>query len=574
MVAATTGTEFLLWLLGGVALLLWGMRMVRTGVQRAFGDRLRTIGGRVIGNRFQAWGVGLAVTVLLQSSTATALLMSSLANRLAVPTAMALAVMLGADVGTTLVAQVFVLDISAGIPVLLFLGIVGFLALESRIHRNIARAVVGLGFLMLALNIITGQSAFIGESDIAALVIVALSQEPLLAVLAAAVCAWTMHSSLAAVLLIATLAAGGSMPVEAMVALVLGANLGGAVAPLIASLGGPVSARRVVVGNFTFKLTACVLALSALSPASAGIAALQIGPAQAVVLTHLAFNLGIALLFLPWVRSAAALLERTVKEPQSDEGVALPVVSHLDETDLESPSRALNNAVRETLTLGGYVESMVTGAGTALRTNDRLLMDEAGAADDRVDAAYESVKAYVTRLRTVPLDPAESRRASDVLSFVTNLEHAGDIVESTLAGTVRKKAKRGLQFSQEGQEELDALIARVQANLRLAMNVFQSGDVDLARALLCEKEAFSQLEREAVERHYGRLEEGRSASIETSALHLDVLRDLRRINSHLSSAAYPILAEAGELRRTRLKNSALRKMRPSETVAGAEPTFS
>lgn len=574
MITATTGTEFLLWLLGGVALLLWGMRMVRTGVQRAFGDRLRVVGGRVMANRFQAWLVGVGVTVLLQSSTATGLLMSSLANRLAVPGAMALAVMLGADVGTTLVAQVFVLDISIAIPVLLFIGIVGFLALESRIHRNIARAIVGLGFLMLALKIITGQSAFIGNSDTATVVILALSREPLLAVLAAAICAWTMHSSLAAVLLIATLAAGGAMPVEAMVSLVVGANLGGAVAPLVASLGGPASARRVVVGNFAFKLTACVLTLAALGPATAGIGALQSGPAQSVVLTHLIFNLGIAVLFLPWVGSLAVILERTVKELAPEDGGALPVASHLDEADLESPSRALNNAVRETLTLGGYVESMVTGAGTALRTNDRLLMEEAGAADDRVDTAYERIKAYMTRLRTVPLDPAESRRASDVLSFVTNLEHAGDIVVSTLAGTVRKKAKRGLQFSEEGQAELDTLIARVQANLRLAMNVFQSGDVDLARALLCEKEAFSQLEREAVERHYGRLEEGRSASIETSALHLDVLRDLRRINSHLSSAAYPILAEAGELRRTRLKNSAVRKMRPADSVPDAQPTFS
>lgn len=554
----SSGTELLLWLMGGIALLLWGMRMVRTGVQRGFGDRLRRFVGRWIKGRVQAAGAGLGITLFLQSSMATCLLAGSFAGRGVVPLSIALAVMLGADVGTALVSQVLTFDLSLAVPILLFLGIVVFLGSQARGLRNLGRVLLGLGLLLLALRIIVGAAALLKTSPLAATVLGALAGEPLLAILVAALIAWMTHSSLATILLVASFAisggSDGAFPPALLFAFVLGANLGGAAAPCLASVGEPPAMRRVAFGNLAFKAIGVLVALPLIPFAVDWLAAYSATPARLVVDFHTLFNLCLALVFLPLTGIAAGLMERVLPDPvtpASPEDEA----DHLEEEDLATPKLALANAARSILAMSKILEQMLDHITRAASENDAALSAKLSPLDDVLDETHERVKRYLSRLRAVPLEEDESRRATETLSFMANLEHAGDILDKTLADTLRKKAKRGLNFSPEGQGELDALGQRVVDNLRLAMNVFVTQDVTLARTLLAEKEVFSRLEREAAESHYERLSLGQVDSIETSAFHLDVLRDLKRVNSHFCAAAYPILDDAGALRRTRLKKA-------------------
>ena len=550
-----SATALIINLLGAVALLLWGIRMVRTGVERAFGGSLKTVLGRALGNRLKAFAAGLGVTVVLQSSTATCLLATSFVDRALVAGAAALAVMLGADVGTAVAAQVLSLKVAWMAPLLVFVGFVLFQRSEGRRWKSLGRTVIGLGLVFLALSMIVDDAAPIRQSPLVLQVVEALGREPAIALILAALLTWVAHSSLATVLFVASLTATGSLSLHLSLILVLGANLGGAAPALAATWQASPAARRVALGNAFFKLSTCLGALALLSPAAELLSALDGEPARQVMVAHLAFNLVLAAVFLPVVGLVADLLTRLVPDGPAPREDAPETPRYLAASDLGDPGLALANAARETLRMGDIADRMLAGIGTLLKKGDRMTAEAVTGMDDALDALCAGIKVYLTEVRREPLEPVESRRCSDIMDFATNLEHVGDIIDKNLLDAATKRVKRELSFSEAGQAELDNILSQVRDSLRLALNVFMSGEHAQARTLMERKDMFRDLERNAQDQHYERLRQGVAASMETSALHLDILRDLKQIHSHLASVAYPILRESGDLRPTRLRDA-------------------
>ncbi len=527
--------------------------MVRTGAQRAYGSALKRTLEQALGNRGRAFLAGLAVTAVLQSSTATCLVIASFTGTALVSGAAALGAMLGADVGTALVAQFLSLNIAWAPPLLILVGFVVFQSSARRRWRSLGRLGIGLGLILLALSMIVHNAEPISQSELVLDLVGALDDEPLIAVVLAALLTWLAHSSLAIVLFIASLAATGALPVEAALVLVLGANVGGGVPAIIATWRARHTARRVALGNGMFKLVGCLVALPLLGYADDLLAALSSDPNRQVMFAHLGFNLALAAIFLPAVGLVARVMERLIPDMPEPEGDQLEQIRYLAPTDLPDPRLALANAARETLRMGDITDRMLVGVATLLRSGDREALAATSRLDDALDTLYGGIKAYLTEVRREPLDPDDSRRCGDIMDFTTNLEHVGDIIDNNLLDLVGKKMKYELSFSDQGLAELDDILSRLRDHLRLALNVFMSGDRRQARKLFEEKEVFRDLEREAQEHHFERLQQGIAASIETSALHLDLLRDLKRINAHLTSVAYPILEETGELRSSRLR---------------------
>ena len=552
--AAISATLVLLNLIGAAALLIWALRMVRTGMTRAFGGRLRQLLGRHLGNRFKAFLAGLGVTALLQSSTATCLMTASFAGRGLVIGVPALAVMLGADVGTALVAQVLSLDIGWLSPLLIVAGLVAFQGGRRKRTRDVGRLLVGLGLILLALRLIVAGSEPIRESATVVALAASLESEPVLAVVLMALLTWLAHSSLAAVLLVCSLVSAGALPLPLVVPLVLGANLGGTVPPLTATLGAAPAARRVALGNMLFKVTGCIAVLPFAAPVAQLVASIDGDPVRQVVNFHAAFNLSLAAVFIFLAGPVSALIERVLPDRAVPEDPGEP--RYLDAAAIDEPAVALANAGRETLRIADCLDEMLRKAMETLRRDDREQLAAVSAMDDTVDQLYEATKLYLVEVSRNALGEEEGRRCNDIMAFATNLEHVGDIIDKNLMELAAKKIKYRLRFSDEGLREIEDLHRRVQENLKLATSVFVSGDRALARKLLAEKDHFRELEREAAESHHERLKIGQPESIETSSLHLDILRDLKRINSHLTSVSYPILEQAGELRATRLKQQA------------------
>jgi phosphate:Na+ symporter len=546
------GSIILLDLTGGVALLLWGLHMVHSGIVRAFGSDLRRLLGIALRNRFLAFLAGIFVTALLQSSTATGLMTASFASGGAVDLVPALAIMLGANVGTTLIVQLLSFNVSAIAPALFVIGVVAFKRGGRTRTRDLGRVAIGIGLMLLSLHILLDTLAPAEDAPAVRALLGAVTGEPFLCVLIAAIVTWAAHSSVAVVLLVMSLAYSGFITPVAALALVLGANLGSAINPLIeGSHAANPATRRLPLGNLLNRLIGCVLVLPFLHPIADALQRIEPNPSRLAADFHTVFNLALAVIFILPLDALASLLTRYLPAQKKPSDPATPL--YLDENVVDTPSVALVCAARETLHIGDIVETMLRRTMTALMTDDRKLVAEISRMDNAVDALDEAVKLYVTKLTRESLDDQDGHRAMEIIAFSLNLEHVGDIIDKNLMELAAKKIKRRLIFSKEGAAELAAFHQEVLDNLKLAFSVFMSGDVKIARRLITEKTELRATELAAAESHLARLREGRPESIESSSLHLDILRDLKRIHSHICSVAYPVLEAAGELQPSRLK---------------------
>jgi phosphate:Na+ symporter len=540
------GSIVLLDLMGGVALLLWGLHMVLSGVLRAFGPDLRRFLGKALSNRFTAFGAGLGLTALLQSSTATGLMTASLAADGIVNLVPALAIMLGANVGTTLIVQLLSFDISAVAPVLFVIGLVTFRIGGNNLARALGRIAIGLGLILLALHILLDTLTPAEQAPAVQALLGSITNDPVLCIVIAAALTWAAHSSVAVVLLVMSLAYSHFVTPEAALALVLGANLGSAINPLLeAGNRGDPASRRLPVGNMLNRLTGVLIALPFLLPIARELTALQPDAAKMTAEFHLLFNVVLAAIFIGPLDGVAWLLMRILPEKKQPTDLSVP--RYLDEAALETPPLALVNAARETLRVGDTVEAMLREVMTALMDSDRNLAGDVSRMDNIADRLSEAIKLYIIKLTRDSLDEREGRRAMEIVSFTINLEHIGDIIDKNLCELAAKKIKRRYQFSPEGAAEITSFHKRIVDSLQAAFGIFMTGDVEAARKLLREKTELRKAELDAADRHFERLREGRPESLETTSLHLDILSDLKRIHSHICSVAYPVLEAAGEL---------------------------
>jgi phosphate:Na+ symporter len=540
--------------MGGVALLLWGLHMVHSGIVRAYGSGLRRFLGKALRNRFLACGAGILVTALLQSSTATGLMTTSFVSGGAVDLVPALAIMLGANVGTTLIVQLLSFNASAIAPVLFLVGVIAFKRGGQPRTRDLGRVAIGIGLMLLSLHILLDTLAPAESAPAVRSLLAAMTGDPVLCLLVAAVLTWGAHSSVTVVLLVMSLAYSGFITPMASISLILGANLGSAINPLVeGSRSDNPASRRLPLGNLINRLVGCAVVLPFVEPIAAAFARFEPNPSRMAADFHTAFNVALALAFMLPLDALARFLTRLLPERARPSDLSTPL--YLDEAALATPSVALVCAARETLHIGDIVETMLRQTMVALLTDNRELIGEICRMDDAVDKLDEAVKLYVTKITRDSLGERDGQRAMEIISFSINLEHVGDIIDKNLMELAAKKIKQNLVFSKEGAAELSAFHQEVLDNLKLGFSAFISGDVEIARKLIAEKAALRAAEFAAAESHLARLREGRPESIESSSLHLDILRDLKRIHSHICSAAYPVLERLGELQPSRLRDA-------------------
>ncbi|MCC7038807.1 MAG: Na/Pi cotransporter family protein [Burkholderiales bacterium] len=542
----------LLNLLAGVSLLVWGTHIVRTGILRLYGANLRRFLRKSVEQRFTAFFAGLAVTGLIQSSTATALIVAAFAGQGLINTAPALAVMLGADVGTSVVTVILSFDLSWLAPLLIFVGVTLFLAWQSTNVGRFGRILIGLGLILFALQWISAAAKPFVQAAGVKVIFASLTGDVLLDMLVAALFTVLCYSSLAVVLLMATLASLSMISLPVALGLVLGANLGSGILGMLSTLRTPPEARRVTLGNFLFKLIGCALAIPTLPYVETWMTRLTFDPATEVVAFHLIFNAALALLFIFWTERIGRIAERLLPDKPLTDDPGKP--RNLDRSALDTPPLAISNAAREAMRIGEVVEDMLHGMLTVIRNNDSELAQQLRKKDDVIDELYTAVKLYLTQIPREALDEREGRRWAEILSFTIDLEQIGDIIERVLSDIQDKKINKQRSFSDAGMAEICDLHARLVTNLQLGMSVFLHGDLKSAQELLAQKVLFRDLERAYADSHLSRLAGNSIESIETSSLHLDLISDLKRINSHICSIAYPILEEAGVLARTRLKD--------------------
>ena len=545
-----SGTLLLIELAGHVGLLLWGTHMVGTGVQRGFGNVLRRWLGRNLGGRFRALFTGLGVTALLQSSTATGLLATSFTATGVMTLAPALAVMLGANVGTALLTQVLSFNMGLVGPPLVLIGVLVFRWAAGGRAKNLGRIGIGLGLMLMALAGLLHTLGPIENTPLLRPVVSALAHDPLLAVLVAAALTWACHSSIAIVLLVSSFTATHVVDPTGALALVLGANLGGTLPPLIDA--STPAARRLPLGNLLVRAVGVVLALPFLPAITHALEQLEPTPGRLVVNFHLAFNLVLAAVFLGSVGALARLLTRWLPDPPAPADPGRPV--HLDIAALDSATVALSNAARETLRIADMVESMLRDALEVLKHNDRARADAVAAQNRCVDQLGGAIRRYLADVggeQTLD-NQREGARGQDILSAVINLEHVADIVANSLVEFAMRSVKQGRALAPEELETVDAMHRELLESLRLALAVFLQAEPRDAKRLAARKAQFREFDAAATALSVRLLRSAAAANrlgetdaaervAEESDLFLRTVRDLKRVHSHLASFAYPVV---------------------------------
>ena len=550
-----SGSFVLIHLAGAVAMLLWATRMVRTGVERAYGNVLRSRLRETMRNPFLAAATGAALSIALQSSTAVTLLIGSFAGSGIVTGLSGILAVRGAEVGSAFVAKILSFDLSLLVPLCLIAGTVMFRATERREWRQMGRIVFGIGLMILSLQLMNSATEPLRDSSILPVIVNYLSGDPLTACLLAALITWLFHSSIAGVLLLMALAGKGIIHPELAIVMVLGVNLGSSIIAPLLTRSAPPAERVVPLGNLLMRGAGSILMLVLFMIFHPSVRFLGSDPVEQIVNAHILFNVIILIAGIPLSRLVLRATEAIValnapREAETPEPVEL---SALDNAALDAPSQALGNATREVVRVCEIVEIMLQRIIDLYEYPDQKKIGELAALDDRVDRLHAAIKLYLARIATNQMSELESARCQELLDACVKLEQVGDIIVRNMLPQAQKKLKRELNFTEEGWRELSGFHAAVLSNARLAFNLLVNRDPEMARQLVREKDRLRDVEKETSRRHFERLREGTAKSVETSSIHLDTIRDLKQVNSLLASMAYPVLEEQGLLSGTRLR---------------------
>jgi len=555
----------LLNLAGAVALLLWATRMVRTGIGRFKGNTLRKLIRRAGSGKIRAVFTGGAIATLLQSSTAVALLATSFVSAGTLDAAAGLALLLGADFGSALVVNILTLNLAWLMPLLLLIGVTCYIKGRNSVFRHSGRVILGIGLILLSLQLLGQATAPLKDSSFFALVAGFLERDLVSAFLVGALFTWLVHSSIASVLLVATLCSQALFTLEVGVALALGANLGAGLIAMGLTLEQRGPARSVPLGNLFFRGILAVLALVMvrvtgipdLNTLFPGSGRMNLDSGQMVVVLHLLFNLALVVLCLPLTGVITKLFSRVMPGSTTAEDTLNPLLnreSALDRGVLDTPNLALASATRECLHMADIIEVMLKPVMDFYDKPNLTAIQKTRDLDEGVNKLHEDIKLYLAELQDNQLSGREHLRKIELTNFAINMEAVGDVIAKQLLELASEKHSDDLSFSPEGRQELGELHDTVTANMNLALNVLVSSDLEAARTLVEEKDRMREQERMSNLQHMRRLQAGTLESRETSNLHLETLRALRQINSLFASVAYPILSEGGALRRTRLRH--------------------
>jgi len=528
--------------LGGIAILLYGIRLAGEGLQRAAGGRLRAILTSLTRNRYMGIGVGAVITAILQSSSATTVMLVGFVSAGLMNLNQTMGVILGADIGTTFTVQLLAFKVYDA--ALLFIAVgVGLMFLARRaIVRDIGQGILGFAFIFFSIKIMSDSVTPLKESEVLRILLLSAGESPISGILVAALLTAIIQSSAAVIGMTLALSLQGLMSLDLAIPIILGANIGTCAAAIITSIGANVEARQVAAAHTLFKVLGVLMLYPFIGSFKEMIAYTSEDIPRQIANAHTLFNIAIALMFLPFANPFANLIRKIIPERKGEERFG---PKYLDSHVLGTPSLALGQATREALRMSDIVQWMLRESIHVFRTGDRDMIYNIEHRDDELDLLDREIKLYLTRIAQSTLTPSESRREFELIAFTSNMENIGDIIDKNLMELAKKKITSGVSFSEEGLKEILEFHQMVLENFDISISAFASRNKDLAQKVLRNKVRIGEREKDLRQAHINRLHKGLKESIDTSAIHLDILSNLKRINSHITNIAYPIVEENG-----------------------------
>ncbi len=528
-------------LAGGVAVLLHGLQLARNGLQDLAGKRLKALITSVSKNRLLGTGFGALLSAAVQSSSTTTVLLVGLTRAGLITLPQAIPMILGADIGATLTVQLISLQIQTTAPLIITGGLLIQTVSKKKTLKAGGTAILGFGFIFLALGMLTQGMRPIQSQPWMPDLLQSVENAPLTAIAAAALVTALLHSSAATLGIALAMGGEGLLTLKAALPIVLGANIGTSAPAWMASMGASVEAKRVAMAHVVSKGVGALLIYPFLSPFASWISQTAGSVPRQIANAHTFFNIGLSLLLLTFSNVLSRGITWLVTAPPAHEDLSKP--KYLDPELLEAPSFALEQAAREALRMASIVQEMFKKIPRFFTENDDGLFDETERQEEAVDSLNKEIKLYLTRLSQQALTDEESAREMAILDLTKDLENIGDIIDKNLIELARKKLYIGLRFSEAGLQELIDFHKIILNDFDMAVAAFARQDLDLAEQVIKEKGRIRQRERDLSASHVRRLHEGISETIETSSIHLDILTNLKRITSHITSIAHTVIGK-------------------------------
>lgn len=536
--------HILLSLISGIMLLLYGVKLAGEGFRRAAGPKLRSILHLATGNRLSAVGVGAFITAIVQSSSATTVMLIGFVSAGLINFSQAIGVVIGSNIGTTITVQLIAFKVYDYALIMIGIGAAIVIFAKKKQFTFIGQGILGFAFIFFSLKIMSDVMVPLRDSALFRDVLLSVAESPVILLVISTLFTALVQSSAATIGIVLALSIEGLIGLEGAIPVIMGANIGTCATALLASIGVTVQAKRVAIVHVIFKIIGVIILLPFIEPFVNFVSTTSSDLARQIANAHTFFNVAIAIVFFPFISQLARLAEKMMPEDETDKAIFKP--KYLNWQVLDSPDMAFGLATREALRMSDIAQDMYQKSIKVILNSDSALVEVVEEMDDRLDLLDKEIKLYITKISQKVLTEGESKREIAVLTLVNDLENIGDILDKNIMELVKKMFAQGLRFSEEGKKEIVAFHSKVGENFEMAMAAFAANDTDLAWKVLKNKEKLGNMERELKAAHIGRLRRGLKESIDTSSMHLDMLSNLKRINHHITNVSYPIISLSGQ----------------------------
>ncbi|MFH0877225.1 MAG: Na/Pi cotransporter family protein [Candidatus Omnitrophota bacterium] len=529
--------EIIFGLIGGLGLFIYGIKEMSEGLHKANSQRMRRVFHALSAGPFRSVLVGTGVTALIQSSSATTVMVVGFVNAGLITLVQALGIILGAHIGTTITAQLIAFKLTDYALPIIGIGMLITLLAKKRTHRNFGEFLLGFGILFLGLSILTSAVKPLGQSSVFNHILVNFSRNPILGVLAAALVTGILQSSSVTTGMVLGIAMANLIDLNAAIPLILGCNIGTCVTALIASIGLSISAKRAAVAHIVFAIFGVVIFLPFLRPFQSLVVLTASSVPRQIANAHTLFNVIITLIFLPFIPIFAKLLTRFVKGKEEEEVENHP--KYLDKLLLNTPPIAIEAAVKEIIRTLGLTKKMVGLAMHGFLANDSKSLDKIARHEDAVDSLRESITEYLVELMQQELGWEESKKIPALIHAINDVERIGDHAEN-LRDLAEQKIDRSLHFSPDAIEELKKVYHDVVKMIDCSVNALQLNDANEAKVVMEQECRINSTRDRLKNNHTQRLEKG-ECNVLSGVVFLDIISNFEKIGDHLNNVAQAVI---------------------------------
>ena len=529
-------------IMGGLGLFLYGMNLMGDGLQKSAGSKLKRIIELLTSNVIMGVLVGMVVTMVIQSSSATTVMVVGFVNAGIMSLTQAIGVIMGANIGTTVTAQLVSLDVDFLAPVALGIGIVIYMFSNKPKHKNIAEILIGFGILFTGMDFmkeaVKPLAGYQGFTDM----LLSFGHHPILGVLMGFAITAIVQSSSASMGMLIALASQGLIPITAALPILYGENIGTCVTSLISSIGASRNARRAAIMHLTFNVLGSMIFMFILSkPIVAIVTAIDpTDAARQIANAHTLFNILNVIVLLPFNKLIVKLALKLVPETKGEQDDDDKVVKYIDDRMIETPSIALANIVKETLRMGEKSKESLNAAMDGIVDKSKEKIELSFKREKLINELQKSILNYLLKLSKASLNE-DSRETVDALfNTVNDIERIGDHAEN-IAELAKDIVDLEISFSDVGIGELKDMYNKVVSTYTYALEAMRTSNVELACKVIKMEEQVDMMEKSCRANHMNRLNSS-SCSIESGVIYLDIISNLERVSDHAVNIAQQVIA--------------------------------